>query len=172
MLDNNCTTLTKCLNIRNLFSQEFNKCKNCNLLSFPCNNDKISGVHQGGISFSVPSPGNYYIHAELQPAEAASRLCLVPVKGLQWRVWGRLSLLVHLWRLNVASCSCAHQTWLLLTPLLLHPALPAFPCRRFERLHEELAGLLEDSCRLQLLTHCNLLNSAWKPELPASQVIP
>lgn len=130
MLDNNCTPLTKCLNIRSLFSQEFNKCKNCNLLSFSCNNDKISGVHQGGISFSMPSPGSYYIHAELQPAEAASQPCLVAVKALQWRVWGRLSLLVHLWRLNVASCSHAHQPWLSLTPLLLHLALPAFPWQK------------------------------------------
>lgn len=128
MLDNNCTPLTKCLNIKSLFSQEFNKCKNCNLFSFPGNNDKISGAHQGGISLSVPSPGSYNACTELQPAVAAQQPCLVAVKGQQRRVRWRLSLLVHLWwSPNAASCSHTHQPWLSLTPLLLCPALSAFP---------------------------------------------
>lgn len=68
--------------------------------------------------------------------------------------------------------SLAHWPWLLLTPFSFLPALPVF---LQEKVLETACGAswsVDDSCLPQLLTHCNLLNSAWKSGLGVGQVIP
>jgi len=73
MLDNNCTPVNKCLSIKSLFSQEFNKCQNCNLLSFPNDSNKISGLQEVRISLAWCSRGSYACRSG---AAAVSLSCL------------------------------------------------------------------------------------------------